>query len=82
MWQTNGLSSRKMKSTIIYEDNSACTAQLKEWYIKGNKIKHILPKFFIIHVLQRNGNVEIKKIRSSKNLADLFAKSLLRKTFE
>jgi len=82
VWQTCGLSLRKMNSTTIYEDNSACIAQLKEWYIKGNKIKHILPKFFFIHDLQRNGNVEIKKIRSCKNLAYLFAKSLLRRTFE
>jgi len=31
--QTCGLSLEKMKPTTIYEDNSACIAQLKEGYI-------------------------------------------------
>ena len=32
--------------TMIYEDNVACIAQIKVGYIKGDQIKHILPKFF------------------------------------
>jgi len=48
-----------MKSAIIYEDNSAYMAQLKEGYIKGDKTKHILPKFFFTHDLERNGDEEI-----------------------
>ena len=71
-----------MKSTTIYEDNSACIVQLKEEYIKGDKIKHILPKFFFTHDLQGNGDVEIQKVRSCENLVDLFTTSLPRKTFE
>jgi len=60
VWQTCGLSSgKKMKSAIIYEDNSAYMAQLKEGYIKGDKTKHILPKFFFTHDLERNGDEEI-----------------------
>jgi len=80
--QTCGLSLEKMKLTTIYEDNSACIAQLKEGYIKGDRTKHILPKFFFTHDLQRNGDIEIQKIRSCENLADLFTKSLPRRTFE
>jgi len=80
--QTCGVSSGKMKSTTIYEDNSACIVQLKEEYIKGDKIKHILPKFFFTHDLQGNGDVEIQKVRSCENLVDLFTTSLPRKTFE
>jgi len=80
--QTCGLSLGKMKLTTIYEDNSACIAQLKEGYIKGNRTKHILPKFFFTHDLQRNGNIEIQKIHSCENLANLFTKSLPRRTFE
>jgi len=48
---------------------------LKEGYIKGDGTKHILPKFFFTHDLQRNGDVEIQKIRACENLTDLFTKS-------
>ncbi|XP_031116482.1 secreted RxLR effector protein 161-like [Ipomoea triloba] len=39
------------ESATIYEDNAACIAQLKEGYIKGDRIKHISPKFFFTHDL-------------------------------
>ena len=55
---------------------------MKEGYIKGDRTKHILPKFFFTHDLQRNGDVEIQKIRACENLTDLFTKSLSRRTFE
>ncbi|XP_070048576.1 secreted RxLR effector protein 161-like [Nicotiana tomentosiformis] len=31
---------------ILYEDNAACITQLKGGYIKGDRTKHISPKFF------------------------------------
>ena len=34
--------------TIIYEDNAACVAQVKGGYIKGDRTKHISPKFSIL----------------------------------
>jgi ribonuclease HI len=77
-----GLSSGKMDATIIYEDNTACIAQLKEGYIKGDRTKHISPKFFFTHDLQKNGDVNIQQIRSCDNLADVFTKSLPSKVFE
>nr|KYP58720.1 Retrovirus-related Pol polyprotein from transposon TNT 1-94 [Cajanus cajan] len=80
--ETCGLSSGKMTSTVIYEDNVACIAQLKDGYIKGDRTKHILPKFFFTHDLQRNGDINVQQVRSSDNLADLFTKSLLRIFFE
>ena len=40
------LSSIKGDPTILFEDNVACIVQIKEWYIKGDRIKHILPKCF------------------------------------
>ncbi|KAJ9553648.1 hypothetical protein OSB04_017693 [Centaurea solstitialis] len=43
--------SDKEPPTILYEDNAACIAQLKEGYIKGDRTKHILPKFFFTHDL-------------------------------
>ena len=35
--------------TIIYEDNAACVARVNGGYIKGDKTKHISPKFFYTH---------------------------------
>lgn len=77
-----GLDSGKGTPTIIYEDNAACIAQLNEGYIKGDRTKHISPKFFFTHDLQKNGDICVQQIRSSDNLADLFTKSLSTSTFE
>ena len=60
----------------MYEDNAACIAQLKNGYIKGDRTKHILPKFFFTHDLQKSGDVRVLQIRSNDNLADLFTKAL------
>ena len=79
---TCGLSSSKMSPTIIYEDNTACISQLKEGYIKGDRTKHISPKFFFTRDLQKDGEIDIHQIRSSENLADMFTKSLPPATFE
>ena len=46
-----GLSSVKDKPTILFEDNAACIAQIKGSYIKGDRTKHISPKFFYTHEL-------------------------------
>jgi hypothetical protein len=67
---------------MIYEDNTACIAQIKKRYIKGDKTKHISPKFFSTHDLQNNGLINVYQIRSSDNLADLFTKSLPKNIFE
>ena len=68
--------------TTIYEDNVACIEQVKEGYIKGDKTKHISPKFFFTHELQKSHEIEVKQIRSSDNVADLFTKTLLSSTFK
>ena len=73
---------RKKIPTIVYEDNAACIAQMKEGYIKGDKTKHISPKLFFMHDLQQNGNINVQQIRSSDNLAYLFIKSLPTSTFK
>ncbi|XP_013689396.1 uncharacterized protein LOC106393213 [Brassica napus] len=67
--------------TIIFEDNAACIAQLKDDYIKGDRKKHILPKFFFTHDLQKTGEVKVIQVRSSDNSADLFTKALPTCTF-
>ena len=44
---------------IIFEDNSACVTQIESGYIKSNMTKHIIPKLFYPHKLQKNGEIEI-----------------------
>jgi hypothetical protein len=70
-----GLSSIKNSTTILYEDNAACITHITGGYIKGDRTKHISPKFFFTHELHKSGEIDVKQIRSSDNLADLFTKS-------
>lgn len=77
-----GMYAGKKTPTIMYEDNAACIAQLKDGYIKGDRTKHILPKFFYTHDLQKSGDVRVLQIRSNDNLADLFTKALPTATFK
>ena len=41
----------KLPPIVIYEDNSACVAQVQQGYIKSDRTKHIDPKFFFMHEL-------------------------------
>ncbi|XP_023641906.1 uncharacterized protein LOC111831521 [Capsella rubella] len=77
-----GMTEGKATPTIMYEDNAACIAQLKDGYIKGDRTKHILPKFFFTHELQKVGEVQVEQVQSCDNLADLFTKSLPTSTFK
>ena len=61
--------------TIINEDNYACINQFKKGFLIGDKLKRISPKFFFTHELNDN-YINIQPIQSSKNLADIFTKSL------
>ena len=76
---SSSLSPISNTATSLYEDN---TAQLKGGYIKGDRTKHISPKFFHTHELQNNGEIDIQQIRSSDNSADLFTKALPAATFK
>ncbi|KAJ0858395.1 hypothetical protein HanRHA438_Chr13g0600561 [Helianthus annuus] len=77
-----GLERIKKYPTIIYEDNAACIAQIKEGYIKGDQTKYISPKFFSTYDLQKEGEIDVRQIKSSEKLADMFTKSLPRSSFE
>lgn len=77
-----GMTKGKQEPTVIYEDNAACIAQLKEGYIKCDRTKHILPKFFFTSDLQKTGEIQVQQVRSSDNSADLFTKSLPTSTFK
>ncbi|KAL0741566.1 hypothetical protein Bca4012_083079 [Brassica carinata] len=77
-----GMTKDRDPPTVLYEDNASCIAQLKDGYIKGDRTKHILPKFFFTHELQKAGEVQVLQVRSSENSADLFTKSLPTSTFK
>ncbi|KAJ9546908.1 hypothetical protein OSB04_019451 [Centaurea solstitialis] len=77
-----GVISDKEPPTVLYEDNVACITQLKEGYLKGDMTKHILPKFFFTHDLQKSGDIIVQQARSCENLVDLFTKSLPNSTFQ
>jgi hypothetical protein len=66
----------------MFEDNVVYITQLRGWYIKGDKTRDILPKFFYTHELQQKEKIDIKQIRSSDNMTDLFTKSLPASTFK
>ena len=70
------------KSTILFEDNTACVTQMKKSYIKGDKTKHISSKFFSTRKLEEASEINIQQIKSNENLTDLFTKSLPPKKFE
>ena len=49
---------------------------IKGEFIKGDITKHISPKLFYTHELQKKGEIDVQHIRSCNNLADLFTKAL------
>ncbi|GJZ03674.1 hypothetical protein Tco_0536949 [Tanacetum coccineum] len=61
---------------------ATCIAQHKDGYIKGDRFKHILSKFFFTHEFQNSGDIIVQKVCSSDNLADLFTKTLPTATFK
>jgi hypothetical protein len=50
-------------------------------YVKSNLTKHIAPKFFYPHELQKSGEIKMLQARSCDDLADLFTKSLPASSF-
>ncbi|BBH04774.1 Disease resistance protein CC-NBS-LRR class family [Prunus dulcis] len=47
--------------TILNEDNAACIAQITGGYIKGDRTKHISPKFFYTHELQKSQEIKVSQ---------------------
>ena len=61
--------------TIIYEDNAACVAQMHMGYVKSNLMKHIAPKFFYPHELQKSE--EIKSCKQDRAItSQIFSQNL------
>ncbi|KAL6328448.1 hypothetical protein AAG906_038323 [Vitis piasezkii] len=74
--ETCELPSIRGNATKLYEDNAACIAQIKGRFIKYDKTKHISPKFFYTHELQKKSEIDVQQIRLCNNLANLFIKVL------
>ncbi|KAM3337655.1 hypothetical protein P3S68_031980 [Capsicum galapagoense] len=68
--------------TILHRDNSAYISYLKGGFINGDRMKHILPKFFYIHELQKNDDINVQQIRLTDNVTNLFIKSSPIATFK
>ena len=67
----------QFRPTIIFEDNAACVNQMNTGFIKVGRVKHINPHIFIFaQDLIETRQIEIKKIESENNIADMLTKTL------
>ena len=63
--------------TVIHEDNSACISQVAAGFIKADRVKHIDPQIFsFTQDLIQNRELQVNKIDSAKNIADMLTKAL------
>ena len=67
----------QFRPTIIFEDNAACVNQMNTGFIKVGRVKHISSHIFIFaQDLIETRQIEIKKIESENNIADMLTKTL------
>jgi len=67
----------QFKPTVIFEDNAACINQMNTGFIKADRVKHISPHIFgFAQALVETKHIEIKKIESENNIADILTKTL------
>ena len=65
------------KPTMIYEDNAACVEQVSSGFIKADRVKHISPHIFgYTQDLTESKQIEVKKVASAENIADVLTKAL------
>jgi hypothetical protein len=63
--------------TVIFEDNAACVVQVTNGFIKADRTKHISPHIFgFTQDLIESRQIEVKKVQSSHNIADMLTKAL------
>lgn len=71
-----GMSSQP-KATIIFEDNASAVAQVSAGFIKADRVKHIPPQLFgFMQDLVETNQIEVKKIDTAHNIADMLTKAL------
>ena len=62
---------------VSYEDSSAYVNQLNVGFIKMDRTKHVDSQIFsYTHDLLEDGQLVVKKIESSHNIADMLTKAL------
>jgi hypothetical protein len=61
--------------TILYEDNCPCIEQISTGHIKGERTKHIAPKYFFTKE-QHQQTINVTWIPSEHNTADFLTKAL------
>ena len=65
------------KPMVIFEDNAACVRQMSSGFIKADRTKHISPHIFSFSQdLIDKEQLEIQKIESKHNIADMLTKAL------
>ena len=65
------------KPTVVFEDNAACIRQMSSGFIKADRTKHISPHIFTYSQdLIENKQLEIRKVESEHNIADMLTKAL------
>ena len=63
---------------ILYKDNSACVNQLNVGFIKMDWAKHVDPQIFsYTQDLIEDGQLTVRKIESTHNIANMLTKALL-----
>ena len=67
---------RNMWTTFHQRQCDRVLHKLKEDSSKGDRTKHIPPKFFYTRELQKKCEIDVQQIQSCNNLADLFTKAL------
>jgi hypothetical protein len=68
---------RSTNATVIHEDNAAAVAQVATGFIKADRVKHISPTLFgFMQDLVESEQVQVKKIDSAHNVADMLTKAL------
>eukprot|EP00253_Pinus_taeda_P033312 PITA_33312 len=75
------LCEEKVKSTVIFCDNSSAIALSKN-YVFHKRTKHIDTKFHYIRELVNNGEIVLKHCRTQEQVADILTKPLEQKSFE
>ena len=63
--------------TVIHKDNSACVSQVAAGFIKADRIKHVDPQIFsFTQDLIQSRKLQVNKIDSANNIADMLTKAL------
>ena len=67
---------QKFKPSVTFEDNASCVTQMNTGFIKADRVKHLSPHIFgFAQNLIEIGQIEIKKIESKNNIADMLTKA-------